>query len=403
MKILFLSKLGDALGVADRLSQEGHDVRFWTEDRNYNRDLSGIVSRIDTWRPSVPWADLIICDMVGFSQFLPVFQRYAKPTLSCNPVADVLELNRVKAIQTARAVGMTCPESWNGVPPTLPEKGLVVKPSGNQGPSQTRVVKTEKQLKWALDQLPNKEDVLFQEVVEGIEVSTEGWFNGTDWITPFNHTFEEKKLMPGNTGPGTGCMGNVVIPAQHDKLVKETLEKMTPFLRKAGYRGPLDINCIVNQDTAYFLEFTCRMGYDAVEALMTGLKEPVGALLFETATGVKKEMALTKDYMISVRLAQPPYPFHFQDGAEAPLEGIIPENRKFIYLCGVKKVKDNLLTTGSDGVVAKVTASGRSIQEARSRVKRTLNNIKGIDLFWRHDVGARAEKDIDQLKQWGWL
>jgi phosphoribosylamine--glycine ligase len=145
------------------------------------------------------------------------------------------------------------------------------------------------------------------------------------------------------------------------------------------------------------------MGYDAVEALLTGLKEPAGSFLFEVATGVKKEMLLTKDYMVAVRLCMPPYPFSGKADLGVPIGGIIPENRKYLFLSGVMKHGDAIVTSGSDGVVAKVTAVGRTVQEARSRVYRTLGNIKGIDLYYRPDIGARAEKDIKQLKEWGWL
>jgi len=390
------------LGVAARLSQEGHDVRFWTKDPSFNKDLQGLLSRVDSPRPSIPWCDLAIADMVGFSSFLPVLQKYAKPSLSINPVGDVLELDRLKAQQTAQVMGLDVPESWAGTPPELPPEGLFVKPSGNKSPIQTRCVETPAQLAWVLKELKGEKDVLFQRKVDGIEVSTEGWFNGVDWVKPFNHTFEEKKLM-GKSGPGTGCMGNVVVPAQEDKLVKETLIRMTPFLRKAGYRGPLDVNCVVSKDKAHFLEFTARMGYDAVEALITGLREPIGTFLFEVATGVKKEMDLTKDYMMAVRLVSPPYPFSGKAQAGVPVEGLVQENQKYVFPCALQKTKEGWQTTGSDGVVAKITAIGKTVDQAQGRCLRTLGNIKGLDLFYRDDIGERVDRDMKQLKEWGWI
>jgi len=408
VKVLMISKQGDGLGVADRLTQEGHDVRVWTSNPKYAKDLQGIVSRIDTWRPSITWADFILADMVGFAHIQPVASRYGKPSLSLNAATEVLELDRLRALRTARAVGMRTPESWaydnlTDARNARPDFPKMVKPSGNQGPEETRKVETRAQYDWALSQFKMDQGLLLQEVVDGIEISTEGWFNGSDWVTPFNHTFEEKKLMPGETGPGTGCMGNFVISAARDKLVQETLGLMTPFLSKAGYRGPIDVNCIVKEDAAYFLEFTARMGYDAIEALATGLREPLGSMLFEVATGIKKEMRLTKDYMVAVRLCAPPYPNAGASKADVPLEGIVPENRKYLFLTGVQRRGPLYVTSGSDGVIGKVTAIGRTPSEARSRAYRTLGNIKGIDLFYRPDIGVRVEKAMRQLREWGWI
>ena len=410
MKILFLSTEGDGLGVADKLQQEGHDVVFWCKDQKHIRDLTGFITRPDSWRPHVPSADLIICDMVGHSHNLPTFQRYAKPVLCCNAFADLLELDRIKGMQLAEALKIDTPVTYTYSSATeaknRPFKGEVyVKPCGNKGgPIATRRATTPAIYDYILSSLDPSSPVLIQEVVpEGVEVSTEGWFNGADWVHPFNHTFEEKKLMSGG-GVGTGCMGNVVVRAEPDRLIKETLLKLTPFLRKASWKGPIDCNCIVTKDRAYLLEFTARMGYDAIEALMCGMREPIGTFLFEVATGVKKEMALTKDYMMAVRLVSPPYPYAGRTAEEGqPLEGIGPENRKYIYLIGAMKKKGKLVTSGSDGIVAKVTATGRSVDEAQNRVYRTLDNIKGIDLFYRDDIGKRVPKELRKLKEWGWV
>ena len=70
-------------------------------------------------------------------------------------------------------------------------------------------------------------------------------------------------------------MGNVVIPTHGNKLTDATIIKLAPFLKRISYRGPVDINTIVDEHRVYALEITARLGYDAIEALMEGLKEPV--------------------------------------------------------------------------------------------------------------------------------
>ena len=66
MRILILSAEGDGLGVAQRLSMEGHSVDLWIKENRFDRAGKGICNRVSTWRTPLAKADLIICDMVGF-------------------------------------------------------------------------------------------------------------------------------------------------------------------------------------------------------------------------------------------------------------------------------------------------------------------------------------------------
>ena len=415
MKVLFLSESGDGLSVGQRLVEEGHDVWFWIKDaKQYADSGRGIVERVDSWRPWVKEADLVVADMVGFGQYDYVVKEKGTPALSLNKVSDLLELDRGKAIELFEKANMTLPTTYKFGSPeeakelavTFPERGVVIKPSGNIETAGTRIARSAEQYEWALQQYGQAQSFIVQEIVEGVEVSCEGWFNGKDWLEPFNITFEEKKLLPGGYGPNTGCMGNVVMPlTSNTRLAKETVQKLTPWLSKIGYRGPIDINSIVNEDGAHVLEATARMGYDAIEALMEGLKEPVIDLLFETAVGVKKKMDLTQDKMIAVRLSVPPWPSAEpkQKHKGMPIGGLTPERLKHIYMTDVYKEDEEYKYAAGDGVVMKVTARGRDVREARNRVYRTVDGIELLDKQFRTDIGKRVNSDVEQLRSLGYL
>src|SRR5581483_10364453 len=100
--------------------------------------------------------------------------------------------------------------------------GFAVKADGNIGCETSRVLSEPEQLDWALDALPTGCSLIVQRRVKGIEVSTEGWWNGKAWIN-FNHTFEEKRFMAGDLGPNTGCMGNVVVSRGRNKLTRSKI------------------------------------------------------------------------------------------------------------------------------------------------------------------------------------
>lgn len=414
MRFLFLSESGDGLGIAHQLVKEGHQVDYFIKEKGYERAGKGIVNLVNSWRPKVARADLVICDMVGFGTQGELINKMGKPILACDKVADLLELDRAKGMDVFKKLGIKVPETYDFKSPeeaksvydSWEEPGYVVKPSGNKGTAETRVCRDKETYIYALEQLDKGTPLIVQRIIEGIEVSTEGWWNGRGWVEPFNHTFEEKRFLAGDLGPNTGCMGNVVIGARRrNKLAKETVVRLEPFLKRTGYRGPVDINCIVNDTGAYALEATARFGYDAIEALMEGLSEPVADVLFEVALGVKKEFALTEEYMIASRLSVPPWPHADEDGKNKglPILGINDKNLKHIYLSDAYREGNNYYYAASDGVVLKATARGASVREAQRRVLRTLDNIKIADKQYRRDIGDRVDRGMAALRDWRYL
>lgn len=418
MRILIVSKEGDGVGIAHRLQTEGHTVHLWIKSPHFQHTLRNIVERPTSWRPLLPQVDLVLFDTVGFSHHEALLAKLGKPSLGLNPLADLLELDRGKAMETMKQAGVTVPsyetfpnanaarailERWE--PP-----GYAIKPFDNEAVGKTYLCDDPQLFDWALSTFDNNTKLLVQSLIpDAIEVSTEGWYNGADWITPFNHTFEEKRMMPGGSGQMTGCMGNVVVRVDEpNSLVQQTLFKLEPFLKRFGYRGPIDINCLVTRQHAYALELTCRFGYDAIEALLEGLKEPAGRFFMDIAQGTKKAMDLTNDYMIAVRVSRDPYPFAYpaevkEPDKGMPVVGLSDKNMRHVFLTDVYLTADGYKYAAGDGVVYKATARGREVKEARQRVYTTIHNIKGFDLQWRNDIGARVDKDMQTLREWRWL
>lgn len=410
MNFLMISKEGDGLGMAHKIVREGNSCRVWIKNPRYELSSQGIVDRVESWRPSISWADCIIVDMVGFGHLKQLFKDRGRPVIGCDPFLDIVELDRGKGVELLRRSGIRIPKTWTFNTPEeakgseISNQPIVLKPYGNIETAKTYIITNPKLLDHALSTYSKNQKFIAQEYIEGVEISTEGWFNGRDWIQPFNHTFEEKRFLEGDLGPNTGCMGNVVMSAGDSRLVKETLVRLTPYLRKAGIVGPIDINCMVNETGAYALELTCRFGYDAIEALTEGLKEPLSDVLFETATGTKKSMKLTTDFMIAVRLSVPPWPsLDSNQDSGAPILGLTEENLKHVFLTDVYIENGVYKTAGGDGVILKATARGIHVHEARRRVYRTLDNIEVQDKQYRLDIGKRVDSDLSQLRSWGYL
>jgi len=387
---------------------------MWIKERAYARSGRGIVNRVDSWRSGLRDTDLVLVDMVGMGNIERVLRTVQRPFIGASPAMDRLELERAEGMRIFAEHGIVCPETHAFPDPQSARSSFAegpgfepvcIKADDNIGCATSRLIMDREQLDWAFAQYPSGTPLIVQKIVEGVEVSTEGWFNGTEWIRPFNHTFEEKRLMDGGLGPQTGCMGNVVVACEGCRLTKATVERLKPFLVRIGWRGPVDVNCIVNEEGAFALEATARFGYDAIEALLEGIRLPVGDFFREIAAGTMKEMPVTNEFCISVRLAVPPYPAE-DDDIEAeygePILGINENNIGHLWPCNVMIEDDLFKTSGADGLTLKATARAEDLQLARRRVYRTLDNIRVGSKMYRRDIGLRVSDDLEKLRGWGW-
>lgn len=425
-----MSKDGDGLGVAQRLAHEGNDVALWIQNKRYERAGRGIVDRVSQWEDALRGVDVVLCDCVGLGHYEDAIRASGRPYIGFSAILDKVEKDRQMGMAMFERAGLTIPEthpfgSRDEAKDVLAKQawgqGWVIK-SDEGDVADTKVVRNQELWQHQIGKLPQGANGILQRVVRGIEVSTEGWFNGEQWMHPFNHTFEEKRLMPGGVGCNTGCQGNVILNAgRGNRLTKATVEPMGDLLRMVGYRGPFDVNSIVTANAAYALEATSRLGFDAIEGLLEGLEQPAADLFFDVATGSSRSMLLTDDVMIAVRLSIPPYPFRAPDADKAgePIVGV-EERLNHLFLCDVYVDPEGVYRAASaDGLLMKATAVGRVerdkqsndgrrynpdyVYEARRRVYRLIKGIEVDGLQYRDDIGERVNRDVAQLKQWGWL
>lgn len=432
MKILVVSKGGDGSGVAQRLALEGHTVSLFIAEERYDgvgRGFEfgdGSVRRVGTWEGRLATHDLVLADCVGWGRQQDLLRASGVPHLGFNTTLDRVEVDRAKGMELFATAGITIPETVEfgskAEAVALPAEqgwgdGWVIKPSGNLANDTTRTVKEPGLWERACQPLSDHCNGIAQRLVSGIEVSTEGWFNGTRFLQPFNHTFEEKRFLAGGLGCNTGCMGNVVLQAKTggNRLTRATVEPLAQFLALIGYRGPFDVNAIVTEDEAYALEATSRMGFDAIEALLEALEEPAGEFFMRVASGDDGGLLVSDETAIAVRLTIPPYPFRNPDRSMAgqPVLGITDSNLPHLFLCDMARDGEEYVTAGADGILLKATAMGSTrvgengkldlTYNARRRVYRMLDKISVDAKQYRVDIGSRVNNDVAQLRAWGWL
>src|SRR4030095_4397733 len=148
-----------------------------------------------------------------------------------------------------------------------------------------------------------------QRRIMGVEVAAGAFFNGKDFIYPICVNFEHKKLFPGDIGPSTGEMGTAMFWSEPNRIFNATLKKMESRLRDEGYVGYIDVNCIVNANGIYPLEFTARFGYPTISIQQEGLLTPMNELLHAIASGELSKGRARGGFQVGVRVVVPPFPF----------------------------------------------------------------------------------------------
>jgi phosphoribosylamine---glycine ligase len=85
-------------------------------------------------------------------------------------------------------------------------------------------------------------------------------------------------------------------------LAGEALKQCRPA------RQNFDLNCIVNNNGIYPLEFTSRFGYPTISIQQAGMMTPIGQLFWDLASGADPKLKVRSGFQIGVRVVVPPFP-----------------------------------------------------------------------------------------------
>jgi phosphoribosylamine-glycine ligase len=423
MKIAFNSYTGVGAWFAALLEQEGHNVSYFLSKPVYENILCGIAPQPilvnGSNNPDYSNFDLSVFDLTG-KQRQADYSASQCPTIGDGSFNSTLEDDRQFGIEVMEQAGIMVPpyerfDSTDKAKKLIRSTGkcYVYKPDTIKGQEQdtdtTFVSCSPEDMLEHIDKLfedSKHAPFILQEFIKGCEVSTEGWFNGTEFYLR-NSTLELKKFMNDDKGPATGCAGNMVWihGLAEPKVYKQGLKKMIPYLQSIGYVGPLDLNSIATPTGLYGIEWTPRFGYDATACLANLYAGDFGSMLYSTATGEKPELAFRGEFCASVRLSIPPYPVKEHDTREEGniVEGIKEEDYEHIYLYDLYKDGEALCSAGHNGFIASPMGIGGSPSEAFWELDKRTDKIRAAGLQYRTDVQKKICKRYCELVNEGWL
>ena len=423
-RFLFVSIGALISDIAWQVVREGHDVRYFIESESEKSIGDGFVPKVDAWEPHVEWADVIVFDdVLGMGEKAQKLREAGKHVVGGTVYTDRLEDDRSFGQEELKRHGVSIIpfQEFSDFDSAISyveqnPSAYVIKPSGEaQNIKRLLFVGREDDGKDVIHVLQSYKAVYadtvkvfqLQRRVRGVEVAVGAFFNGKGFMQPINVNFEHKLLFPGDIGPATGEMGTCMYWSGPNRIFKATLAKLEEKLSSEGYVGYIDVNCIVNGQGIYPLEFTARFGYPTISIQADSLSMPLADFLLGMADGSLKTFKFKRGFQIGVRIVVPPFPYNDPKTFEANSKDRVVifrrPNYEGIHIEDVKLVNGEWLITGNTGVVLIVTGQGSSVKQAQAQAYQRVSNILIPNMYYRKDIGDRWFEDHDRLHTWGYL
>ncbi len=420
---MVVSRWGESLDIAYAISMEGHTVKMYIEDKPSREIGYGFVQKVKDWQKHIEWADIFIFDYTGYGKVCSELRAAGKLVIGGTEYTDKLELDRnfgqdelkrhkIKVLpfkeffsfQEAIDYVKSHPNAYVIKPmgETSEYKQLLFVGSDDEGLDVIRVLKAYEK-SWG-DDFGNFQ---LQKKVKGVEVSASAFFNGKEFLEPINITFEHKKLFPKELGVSTGEMGSSMFWTKDSPIFEATLRKFEATLAKQKFVGHIDINCIVNGNGIYPLEFTSRFGYPQIFIQRAGITEPIGQMFYKIAAGQKFKIQVKKGFQVGAFLVVPPFPYEDKKTFELfSKDSVIvfkKDAKEGVHPMHLKNINEEWLITGNTGIALLVTGTALTMRDAQKMMQNRISNIIINNVYYRTDIGDRWLEDSDKLWSWGLL
>ncbi len=437
MRILFISS-GNMMAthLAYIMKNEGHDVKLFIDDPDRNINFKNLVEKTSNWKEELKWVGkgdngLIVFDDIGYGKEQDKLRKQGYSVFGGSVAADKLESDRPFAQRIFSKYGIkTVPiKNFRDITSAInfiknSGGSWVVKQNGGSSKGLNYVGQLDNGsdvvnvlMNYRKNYSHQKEVITLQEKINGVEIGVARYFNGNDWVGPIEYNVEHKKFFPDDMGPATSEMGTIMWYDIDEECVlyKKTLHKLRPYLKKINFKGDIDINLIVNEKGIYPLEATPRLGSPAIYLQAELTKSPWGEFLKAVADGKKYDHSWIKGYGIVVLMATPPFPYAKKIKEISPFgmniyfdSSLKRSDFNHIHFEGVavknNKGADQYYISDHQGYILYVTAVGKTIKIARTKVGKLIKHIYFPKMFYRNDIGINFIKNAhDLLRGWGYM
>jgi phosphoribosylamine--glycine ligase len=312
------------------------------------------------------------------------------------------DLCRAHGIPTAAYERFTAAEPAKNY---VRERGapIVIKADGLAAGKGVVVAETVAQAEAAVDEMFGGRlgaagaEVVVEEFLTGEEVSYFALCDGETAI-PLASAQDHKRVFDGDQGPNTGGMGAYSpAPVLTDALAARTMDEIVlPTLRAmkaAGtpYKGVLFAGLMLTAEGPKLIEYNVRFGDPECQVLMLRLVSDLVPALVAACDGMLRNFDLrwSSEAAVCVVMAANGYPGDYAKGSviegldeAAAIEGVE------IFHAGTVARDGRVVASG--GRVLNVSATGKTIGEAKDRAYAAVDRIHWPEGFCRRDIAWRA-------------
>jgi phosphoribosylamine--glycine ligase len=240
--------------------------------------------------------------------------------------------------------------------------------------------------------------LLIEEALSGWELSYIVLADGAHFV-PLVPTRDHKRVFDADQGPNTGGMGaystDGIISRDLEEQILQTIVRPTlRGLEQDGqlYQGFLYFGLMLTQAGPKVLEFNCRLGDPETQPIVARMDFDLAEALAATAEGRLDQVAIRwrPGASVCVVMASGGYPGKFETNCEiSGLEEAATVPGAVVFHAGTRLQGDKYYTCS--GRVLGVTASGHSLEAARSTVYQAVAKIRFSGAHYRTDIAASHE------------
>jgi len=239
------------------------------------------------------------------------------------------------------------------------------------------------------------DSVIAEECLTGREVSLLA-LTDSKTVIPLVPACDYKRIFDDDQGPNTGGMGSYSPPGFFDTaLTKEVMRTiLEPAIRAMAevgmpYKGVLYAGLMITPDGPKVLEFNARFGDPETQVILPCLKTDLVDILLAIINNRLDEIVIewSNSACVGVVMASAGYPGSYKTGF--PIKGLDKLATEILVFHAGTKQGENSQVYTNGGRVLTVTATGKTMAEARTRVYQNLPRIHFNGCHYRKDIAAR--------------
>ena len=238
--------------------------------------------------------------------------------------------------------------------------------------------------------------VVIEEFLDGEEFSLFAFVNGDKfYIMPTAQ--DHKRAYDGDKGPNTGGMGAYApVPPLPHSVVAQSIETIVKPVLKGmiaegrSYLGVLYTGLILAADGPKVIEFNSRFGDPETQIILPRLTSDFAQNITDILD--KKEPAITwldEGVTLGVVVASEGYPLDYEKGLPLPEK---TDGDIITYYAGAKFAENSRALLSNGGRVYMLVTTADTVSAAQEKIYDQLEKQDTTGLFYRTDIGSKANK-----------